>query len=154
MTSAPVRNAMSDDVERIRQQMQHVRQDMGEGVQEVVHGARQLSDWKYYVRKHPWACVGSAFALGFLATPARRRILSGNVDIAQIVEQLKQQGLDTGSLGMGLAAGAGGGLASRAFSLLWPILLRNAGAMVAQHLAARGQATPPDPTTAEAQGGP
>jgi hypothetical protein len=145
---------MSEDAERIRQQMQHVRQEMGAGMQDVVHGARQLSDWKYYVRRHPWACVGSAFALGFLATPARRKVLTDKVDVASIVEQLKRHGVDTGSLGAGLAAGAGGGLASRAFSLLWPILLRNAGAMVAQHLAARGPAAPPDSTTAEVRGGP
>jgi hypothetical protein len=145
---------MSEDAERIRQQMQHVRQEMGAGMQDVLHGARQLSDWKYYVRRHPWACVGSAFALGFLATPARRKVLTDKVDVASIVEQLKRHGIDMGSLGAGLAAGAGGGLASRAFSLLWPILLRNAGAMVAQHLAARGPAAPPDSTTAEVRGGP
>jgi hypothetical protein len=145
---------MSEDAERIRQQMQHVRQEMGAGMQDVVHGARQLSDWKYYVRRHPWACVGSAFALGFLATPARRKLLSsGNIDIAKVVEQLKHHGVDTGSLGAGLAGGSGG-LASRAFAMLWPILLQNAGAMVAQHFANRDQAANAEQPSADNLGGP
>jgi hypothetical protein len=144
---------MSEDAERIRQQMQHVRQEMGAGMQDVVHGARQLSDWKYYVRRHPWACVGSAFALGFLATPARRKLFQGNVDVAKIVEQLKRHGVDTGSLGAGLAGGSGS-LASRAFSMLWPILLQNAGAMVAQHFANREQAAATEQPPAENIGGP
>lgn len=133
---------MNDDAERIRQEMQNVRQDMGAGVQDVVQGARQLSDWRYYVRKHPWVCVGSAFALGFLATPARRRILSGNLDVASLVQQLKG----------GVATGAPmlpGGVAGRILAFVGPIILQNAAAFVAQRFAPHDPspaAEPADPT--------
>lgn len=122
---------MSDEAERIRQQMQHVRKEVGADVQGIVHGARQLSDWHYYVRKYPWACIGSAFALGFLVTPARRKLLSG--DAGKILEQLRESGLLNATTAA--APLAGGGIAGKVLAVAGPILLRSASAMVARHFA-------------------
>jgi hypothetical protein len=123
--------SMSDEAERIRQQMQNVRKDVGADVQGIVHGARQLSDWHYYVRKYPWACVGSAFVLGFLVTPARRKLLTG--DPRHILEQLRESGLLNATTAA--APLAGGGLAGKVLAVAGPILLRSASAMVARHFA-------------------
>jgi hypothetical protein len=129
---------MSDEADRIRRQMQNVRQDVGDNVKDIVHGARQLSDWKYYVRRHPWACVGSAFALGFLAMPARRKSLPE--DLQKVVDQLRASGL-------GVSAGhaaSGGSLAGRLASMAAPIVARQVLPMVAQYLAsAKGEHSPP-----------
>ncbi|HYO24456.1 MAG TPA: hypothetical protein VEQ85_05855 [Lacipirellulaceae bacterium] len=127
---------MSDDAERIRQQMQHVRRDMDAGMQDIKLGAKQLSDWRYYVRQHPWACVGSAFALGFLVTPARRKMLPGaNVDMKALVEQLQAHGVSVG----GKTTTASGGLAARLIAMAGPFLLRNASSILAQRLQAAGK---------------
>src|SRR5262245_22564765 len=96
---------MSDDAERIRRQMQAIRQDMEGGVKGVVEGARQLSDWRYYVRQHPWACVAGAIALGFIAAPMRRKKVDG------IPEELLAK-LRSGGPVPAAAAAAGGGLAA------------------------------------------
>jgi hypothetical protein len=123
---------MSDEAERIRQQMQHVRQVVGDDVKGIVQGARHATDWRYYVRRHPWACVGSAFALGFLATPARRKLLTG--DAHKIFEQLRASGLVTAATGA--TPLAGGGLAAKVLAVAGPLLVRGAASLMAQHLAA------------------
>ena len=119
---------MSDEAERIRRQMQDVRQEMGRDVHEVVERAKELSDWRYYVRKHPWACMGSALALGFLAMPGRK-IPVGGPDMQHLVNQLKKHGLSVAAGGA-----APGGLVTRALAIAGPLVLRSAVAMVAKRL--------------------
>ncbi len=131
---------MNDDAERIRQQMQNVRQDMGAGVHDVVQGARQLSDWRYYVRKHPWACVGSAFAIGFLATPARKKLVSGNVDVAALLQQLKGNAAAEG----GMSGLLPGGITGRVLAFVGPLILQNAAALIAQRFAPGNPTPDPD----------
>jgi hypothetical protein len=121
---------MSDEAERIRRQMQAIRQDMGDGVQEVVAGARQLSDWRYYVRRHPWACVGGAMALGFMIAPMRRR-KKFDVSPDDLVAQLRAGGAAPA------AAVAGGGIAATVAKMAAPIVLRGVSALVARKLASR-----------------
>lgn len=125
---------MSDEADRIRRQMQNVRQDVGDNVKDIVQGARQLSDWRYYVRRHPWACVGSAFAVGFMAMPGPRKSLPA--DLQKVVEQLRASGF-----GVTPAPTAGGGsFAGRLVALAAPIVVRQVLPMVAQYMtAAKGE---------------
>lgn len=55
----------------IRQRMKEVRQELDEDVQEIVEGARDLRDWRSYVRSYPWVCLGAAVAVGYLIVPRR-----------------------------------------------------------------------------------
>jgi len=57
--------------EEIQQQMRQVRRELNEEVQEIVEQARDLADWRHYVRRYPWICLGGAAALGYLLVPAR-----------------------------------------------------------------------------------
>jgi len=121
---------MSDEAERIRRQMQDVRLEMGRDVHEVVERAKELSDWRYYVRKHPWVCMGSALAIGFLAMPGRKAVGAiAGPDVQHLVDQLKKHGLN-------VAAGtaAPGGLVGKALAIAGPIVLRSAVAMVSKRL--------------------
>jgi hypothetical protein len=124
---------MGDDAERIRRKMHHLRQEMGADVKGIVHGARQLSDWRFYLRQHPWACVGSAFALGFLAAPVRRKSLDG--DVEKLLEQLRR---NKAAAALGLAPSAGGslgsGLLKRALAVGGPILARQAASYFAKRV--------------------
>jgi hypothetical protein len=128
---------MNDDAERIRRQMQDVRQDMGAEVVDLVRGARQLTDWRHYVRQHPWACVGGAFALGFLVSPARKKLLAANIDVDALVAQLKSKGLAAAT---GAAPLYPGGTLGKLLAVAGPIVARNVANLVAQRLAAAAAA--------------
>ena len=125
---------MSDDAENIRRQMQNVRQEMGAEVKDIVHGARQLTDWRYHVRTHPWACVAGAFALGFLIVPARKAAAAAkDVNLDQLIAHLKNQGLDV--TGGRAASFAPGGMLGRAIAAAGPFVARSAINAFAQRLA-------------------
>jgi hypothetical protein len=66
-----VENAVpnSPETEAIRQRMELVRCDLDEDVQEIVEGARDMGDWRYYVKTYPWICVGGALVAGYLMVP-------------------------------------------------------------------------------------
>lgn len=62
--------------EQIREEMSQVRRDMSLSYGVAVENARDMADWRYYVRNYPWACVGAAAALGYLVVPNRVEIVS------------------------------------------------------------------------------
>jgi hypothetical protein len=51
-----------------------------EDVDEVVHSTRQMFDWREYVRRYPWACMGIAAAVGYLVVPKRVELISPDTD--------------------------------------------------------------------------
>ena len=62
----------NDDSDWLREQMARVRSHLANDVGEVVEQAKELTDWRRHVRRHPWLCAGAAAALGFMVVPARR----------------------------------------------------------------------------------
>jgi len=56
----------SSESEAIRQRMEEVRCNLDEGVQDIVEKARDLRDWRSYVKRYPWVCVGVALTAGYL----------------------------------------------------------------------------------------
>jgi hypothetical protein len=60
----------------IRRQMEAVRCNLGDEVEEIVGSARTLTDWRFYVRSYPWLCLAGAAAVGFWAVPKRIEIVS------------------------------------------------------------------------------
>jgi len=57
--------------DRLRQEMRTIRRELGDDVEELVEHAERLMDWKYYVQRYPWACVGGAALLGYFLVPQR-----------------------------------------------------------------------------------
>lgn len=76
-------DATSQSADEIRQQMQLARQRVRAEVDEVVDGARQFADWRYYPRRFPWATLGAAAILGFATVPRRLEIVSPDVKTLQ-----------------------------------------------------------------------
>ncbi|MGE0609711.1 MAG: hypothetical protein AB7O62_21655 [Pirellulales bacterium] len=68
-------NQNPSESERIALEMQQVRADMHHEVQHLVAHAKTLTDWRHYVKSHPWICVGAAAAVGFLAVPSRKKVI-------------------------------------------------------------------------------
>jgi len=59
--------------DEIRERMAMVRQRIDEQSDEVVAQVNALSDWRSYVRRHPWVWVGAAAALGYVLVPSRKK---------------------------------------------------------------------------------
>jgi len=57
--------------DRLRQEMRTIRRELGDDVEELVEHAERLMDWKYYVQRYPWACLGGAALLGYFLIPQR-----------------------------------------------------------------------------------
>ena len=64
----------------IRARMQGIRGEIDQNLRDVSASARSMVDWKHYVKAHPWACLGTAAALGFLVAPKRSTAM--NADLA------------------------------------------------------------------------
>jgi hypothetical protein len=76
---------------QIREQMAEVRRDLNLNYGEVVDNARDLADWRYYVRSYPWASLGIAVALGYLVVPNRVELVSP--DAGELLKLAKQNKL-------------------------------------------------------------
>src|SRR5262245_36500748 len=66
---------MDVSAEDIRREMQLTRLRVRAEAAEVVAGARQFADWRYYPRQFPWATVGAAAALAYAVIPKRPKVL-------------------------------------------------------------------------------
>ena len=82
MATASSHRAGTADTDAIRRQMAQIRRELHEDMQNVVAGAEAATDWRRYVKLHPWASVGVAFALGFLIVPRRRRSITETAEKA------------------------------------------------------------------------
>ena len=81
---------MNDAAEDIQQRMKAVRCDLVGDVDDVLRSARQMLDWKEYVRRYPWACMGAAAALGYLVVPRRLELISPDAEtLLQLAKQNK-----------------------------------------------------------------
>lgn len=77
----------ADDIVR---RMQDVRREVGDDVRGIVETAKTLSDWRYYVRNHPLACMGAALALGFVVAPRKRpRVTPDMQELADLLKRYK-----------------------------------------------------------------
>jgi hypothetical protein len=136
---------MSDDADSIRERMQNVRRSVGDDVEGIVHTAKTLSDWRYYVKNHPWACLGAAFAAGFLLMPKRK--LPKEDDARQLIELLKSNKISLGAMGATPFGPGTGGLAKTLIAMAAPAMMRAVMTYAGQHFSAGGQpseATPPE----------
>lgn len=62
----------SPETEAILRRMEEVRCDLHEGAQEIADSARDMGQWRHYVRNYPWVCVWTASTVGYLIVPRRR----------------------------------------------------------------------------------
>jgi hypothetical protein len=59
--------------------MAEVRLEFRDDVEDVINNARDLANWKSYVRSYPWLCLGAAAAVGYFMVPQRLEIRSPDV---------------------------------------------------------------------------
>ena len=67
---------MSKEAEKLRAQMANIRRDLSEDVEAVVENAKELTEWRNFVKRHPVLSVSAAAAIGFLLVPKRLNVMS------------------------------------------------------------------------------
>lgn len=77
--------------EEILREMAQIRCELSDDMEGIVSGAQAMADWRYYVRTYPWACVGIAAAIGYLAVPQRLQVMRPTAK--QLVELAHQEQL-------------------------------------------------------------
>jgi hypothetical protein len=116
-----VANVIHDSVETqaILQRMADVRYDLDEDVQGIVEGARDMSQWRSYVRTYPCWCLGGALALGYLLVPRRAQVASpGAQNLPPMASPLRTEASIAPLMGQagGMLLALVGNLAMRAVS--------------------------------------
>lgn len=78
----------NDRAEQIQRSMQVIRRDLDHDFDQVKQGASQLTDWRYYIKNYPWACIGLVAAAGYIVVPRKLQIQSPD---ARTLEKLARQ---------------------------------------------------------------
>jgi hypothetical protein len=73
----------------IRERMRFVRRAIGEDMDDFVESTKDITDWRSYVKRYPWLCLGAAIAVGYLVVPKRVQILAP--DAETLMELAKQK---------------------------------------------------------------
>lgn len=68
----PRRGTTAED---LRERMAGVRSSLETDVATVTSNAKDLTDWRYYVRQHPVALAGAAVVAGYLLVPRRTEVV-------------------------------------------------------------------------------
>ena len=118
------------DADDILARMQHVRRDVGDDVHDLVTTAKKLSDWRYHVRSHPWACLGAAFAAGYFVIPKRRKPTSNQTK--ELLALLKKHNIGIPQTSSQTRKGLAGAL----FTAAMPIVMRTGMSLINQRLLA------------------
>lgn len=72
-----------DRAKEVKQELDAVRRDLSGDIKEVVDGARTVTDYQYYLKRHPWACMAAAAAVGYMIVPRRLEVFSPDVETLQ-----------------------------------------------------------------------
>lgn len=118
--------ATTTDVDDIRRKMADIRLDMHREIRGVRAGTEAATSWRYYVKHYPWACLGAAFAAGFLVVPRRHRELK--VVVPQVEAKVEAPG------GAKAEKRSKKGLFALALGFLGPIAVRAAQGYAASYL--------------------
>jgi len=70
MTNCP------ETIEQVREEMRQIRSNLDDEVATFVESTRVLFDWRAYVRRTPWLCLGAAFLAGYLVVPSKPKVVS------------------------------------------------------------------------------
>jgi hypothetical protein len=82
--------AATSEADRLQAEMRQVRTELRADVHEVVASAREIADWRQYVRSSPWLALGAAVAVGYFLVPGRTVVVRPSAeDLRALVESQK-----------------------------------------------------------------
>lgn len=71
---------MPSSADAIRERMKLVRHEISDDVDEIVESTRDMTDWRSYVKRYPWVCLGVAVAAGIFVVPKRVSLIAPDAD--------------------------------------------------------------------------
>jgi hypothetical protein len=76
------------NIDPLRQRMAQVRAELLHDSRRLRESAQTLTDWRYYVRRYPWAILGASAVAGYLVIPKRAPQPAADAEtIAKLLEQ-------------------------------------------------------------------
>ncbi len=134
----------SNGAKKVQRQMAQVREELTEDVQDLRARVENLKDWRTIVRKHPWAVLASAAAVGFLLVPKRPRIVYADAEtLAKVAMQQPLKVEATEHKRPGLLGGLLRSAGSTVFTGLMSVAGRQLGMIANQTVSRRMGATAP-----------
>lgn len=124
----------SEERERIHNEMARLRDELHDDVEQVTRGTRMMADWRFYVRRYPWACVGAAVAVGFLVVPKRSEPEALSPDVDTLLKLAKDRRLMIRPRG---DKRDGGGILSRLAETAVRVVVSQAARQAGRHLVER-----------------
>ena len=125
---------MDSSADDICRRMEAVRRTAGEEMETIVQSAKTLSDWRYYVKNHPFLLAGAAAGLGFLLIPRKKSPQApGAADAKELIELLKKHHVRGVTV-----EGPPSGLLKTVAGIATPFLMRAALNFAQTRIAARG----------------
>jgi hypothetical protein len=85
--------AFEDPADDICRRMAELRRELSSDVDEVSRSARVMTDWRFYVRRFPWAAAGLAAAAGYLLIPQKKEVKVISPDPNALAEMFKKEQL-------------------------------------------------------------
>ena len=82
------RSVSNSESDAIRRQMASIRRELDEDVGAVVEQAKELTDWRNFVKRHPFLSVTAVAAIGYLVVPQRLNVISPS---AEALEKLAKK---------------------------------------------------------------
>jgi hypothetical protein len=141
--------ATYSEADILRRRMAEVRHNLHSDVRGVVATAGAATDWRHYVREHPWLAVGAAFAAGFMIVPRRHQ--PAQVVVHPVAAE------SAGEHSSSAAKKTRKGIVGALLALAAPVAVRAAQNYASQALEAwlaqQHHAMPPDPTATPSASG-
>ena len=132
----------------IQEQMARIRRELADDVEQVVDQAKELVNWRSFVKKRPWVMVGAAAAVGYLLVPQRPQVIRPDAEV--LAQLAKRHALEMTPRS---STKTHAGILNPVVNYVGAFALRSLGAMVGQQLekfwAAQAGASQAPPTAPE-----
>lgn len=120
----------ADKIKEIQQRMKHVRRELGN---DIVSSARDITNWRSFIRAKPWLCVAAAVAVGYALAPKGPPVVHlRNGDLESLLREGRAQMETSSPPG---SPGLVNRLGRAVFSNLSGLVMRGALAYLGQRLA-------------------
>src|SRR5580704_9565800 len=141
-------NRAPETIEQVREEMRQIRSNLDDEVASFKQSTRVLFDWRSYVRRAPWLCLGAAALAAYLVVPSKPKVVSPTPE--QLAELAKHSRVTFAESGpQAKAKSVGRELAGVALGMLV-----RAGLAVATQQFNQFINRPPGPTEPSGAGGP